>query len=136
MPFLIIRKIKKALKKPPAKKLEETTTTTTTTTEATKSDEANKTDEAKKPQFEDILTLPIKKADSLVDSSVINSMKSTSLAGSYQNENKVSNGSTANGGTKGTGDLFDEHNFEINIDLTGQTLNSEAVFFFINLIFF
>ncbi len=68
--------------------------------------------ENKKPVFEDLLATTIKKEE-IIDSKVINSLKSTSLT-PLQNENK----NTTSTATKSPGDLFEEHNFEINIDLS------------------
>jgi len=73
--------------------------------------------------FEDLLATTFKKEDS-IDSKVINGLKSTSLT-PLQNENK----NNASSVTKGSGDLFDDHNFEINIDLS-VPINSKNFFFF------
>ena len=85
-------------------------------------------EKCKKTQFEDLLAPSvIKKEESIVDSSVVNSLKSTGLL-SYQNENKIAVNST-----KGPSSLFDEHDFEINIDLSVPTINSTIKhFFFLN----
>ena len=64
--------------------------------------------------FEDLLATTFKKEkEESIDSKVINSLQSTSLT-PLQNENK----NTTSTATKSPGDLFEEHNFEINIDLS------------------